>query len=68
MMIASLLTAAGFFNSMVYSFLCTSTWNTFLRTPLSCVQWCQYARKCVGDEMYEVMMKIAVEAKGKKIR
>ena len=26
---------------------------------LSCVQWCQYARKCVGDEMYEVMMKIA---------
>ena len=35
MMIASLLTAAGFFNSMVYSFLCTSIWNTFLRTPLS---------------------------------
>ena len=26
---------------------------------LSCVQWCQYARKCVGDEMYEVMTKIA---------
>ena len=26
---------------------------------LSCVQWCQYARKCVGDEMYEHMMKIA---------
>ena len=20
---------------------------------LSCVQWCKYARKCVGDEMYE---------------
>ena len=26
---------------------------------LSCVQWCQYARQCVGDEMYEQMMKIA---------
>ena len=26
---------------------------------LSCVQWCQYARKCVGDEMYEHMMAIA---------
>ena len=26
---------------------------------LSCVQWCTYARKCVGDEMYEHMMKIA---------
>ena len=26
---------------------------------LSCVQWCKYARKCVGDEMYELMMEIA---------
>ena len=26
---------------------------------LSCVQWCKYARKCVGDEMYEQMMRIA---------
>ncbi len=30
---------------------------------LSCVQWCQYARKCVGDEMYEQMMKIAQQQK-----
>ena len=33
---------------------------------LSCVQWCQYARKCVGDEMYEVMMKIAAEQTARK--
>ena len=33
---------------------------------LSCVQWCQYARKCVGDEMYEVMMKIAARQKATK--
>ena len=25
---------------------------------LSCVQWCEHARKCVGDEMYEKMMEI----------
>ena len=25
---------------------------------LSCVQWCQYARQCVGDEMYEQMMRV----------
>ena len=30
---------------------------------LSCVQWCKYARQCVGDEMYEVMMKIAERQK-----
>ena len=33
---------------------------------LSCVQWCQYARKCVGDEMYEAMMKIAQQQKEAK--
>lgn len=25
---------------------------------LSCVQWCQHARKCVGDEMYRQMMAV----------
>ena len=30
---------------------------------LSCVQWCKYARKCVGDEMYERMMEIASNQK-----
>ena len=30
---------------------------------LSCVQWCQYARQCVGDEMYGQMMKIAQQQK-----
>ena len=25
---------------------------------LSCVQWCQHARKCVGDEMYEQMLAV----------
>ena len=25
---------------------------------LSCVQWCKHARKCVGDEMYEQMLRV----------
>lgn len=33
---------------------------------LSCVQWCEYARKCVGDEMYEKMMEIARQNKRQK--
>lgn len=32
---------------------------------LSCVQWCQYARKCVGDEMYEHMMELTALQKEK---
>ena len=32
---------------------------------LSCVQWCQYARQCVGDEMYAHMMAIAEQQKKK---
>lgn len=32
---------------------------------LSCVQWCEHARKCVGDEMYEQMMKIVAQQKEK---
>lgn len=30
---------------------------------LSCVQWCKYARNCVGDEMYERMMEITANQK-----
>ena len=25
---------------------------------LSCVQWCEYAKQCVGEEMYDKMMEI----------
>ena len=33
---------------------------------LSCVQWCAFARKCVGDEMYEHMMEITAAQKAQK--
>ena len=30
---------------------------------LSCVQWCKYAKECVGEEMYNAMMEIAQNQK-----
>ena len=33
---------------------------------LSCVQWCKYAKKCVGEEMYNHMMEIAALQKRNK--
>ncbi len=33
---------------------------------LSCVQWCKYAKKCVGEEMYAHMMEIAQNQKRRK--
>ena len=34
---------------------------------LSCVQWCQYAKQCVGEEMYEAMMAVARRNKEEQI-
>ena len=33
---------------------------------LSCVQWCKYARQCVGEDMYAHLMKIAAAQKERK--
>ena len=33
---------------------------------LSCVQWCAYAKECVGEEMYAAMMEIAAQQKRNK--
>ncbi len=30
---------------------------------LSCVEWCEYAKECVGEEMYERLMKQLSEKK-----
>ena len=35
---------------------------------LSCVQWCQYAKQCVGEEMYNRMMEIAQRNKEERER
>ena len=34
---------------------------------LSCVQWCKYAKACVGEEMYEHLMKIAAAQKQRRV-
>ncbi len=31
---------------------------TIYNDTLSCIQWCRYARQCVGEEMYEAMKKV----------
>jgi len=36
---------------------------TVYNDKLTCVQWCQYAEKCVGKEMYERLMKVAAMQK-----
>ena len=38
---------------------CRQCGFTAYNDTLSCVMWCAAARECVGDEMYEHMMKIA---------
>ncbi len=33
---------------------------------LSCVQWCKYAKQCVGEEMYAHMMEVLASQKKRK--
>ncbi len=33
---------------------------------LSCVQWCRYAKQCVGEEMYNHMMEVLASQKKRK--
>ena len=45
---------------------CEKCGFTVYNDTLNCVQWCKYARQCVGDKMYEQMMKIAERQKAAK--
>ena len=45
---------------------CEKCGFTIYNDTLNCVQWCKYARQCVGDKMYEQMMKIAERQKTAK--
>ena len=33
---------------------------------LTCVQWCKYARQCMGDEMVERLLSVALQKKGRE--
>ncbi len=37
---------------------CEECGFTVYNDALSCVEWCEYAKECVGEETYEVLMKI----------
>ena len=36
---------------------CPKCGFTIYNDILSCIEWCQYARECVGDEMYNRLKK-----------
>ncbi len=44
---------------------CEACGFTIYNDALSCVQWCQYAKQCVGEEMYQHMMEVAAAQKKK---
>ena len=46
--------------------VCENCGYVIYNDTLSCVQWCKYARQCVGDKMYEQLMKIAERQKAAK--
>lgn len=39
---------------------CESCGFVVYNDTLSCVQWCQYAKQCVGETLYDHMMELAV--------
>ena len=43
--------------------VCTNCGFVIYNDTLTCVQWCQYARKCFGDEAYEQLMRISQRRK-----
>ena len=42
---------------------CSKCGQVVYNDLLSCVQWCEYARECVGDEKYERLMQQLSETK-----
>ena len=43
--------------------VCENCGFVICNDTLNCVQWCKYARECVGDRMYEAMMKMVRQKK-----
>ena len=46
--------------------VCENCGYTIYNDALTCVQWCQYARKCFGDAAYEQLIKVAQHQKDRK--
>jgi ribosomal protein S27AE len=45
--------------------VCENCGFVIYNDTISCVQWCKYAKLCVGADMYEKLMKIAEQAREK---
>ncbi len=39
--------------------VCENCGFTIYNDKVTCAQWCQYARSCFGDEVYESLMRVA---------
>lgn len=46
--------------------VCEKCGFTSYNDMLNCVQWCKYAKQCVGEEMYAHMMEIARQQKARR--
>lgn len=46
--------------------VCENCGFVIYNDTLTCVKWCKYARKCLGDEGYETLMKVAERAEERK--
>ena len=45
---------------------CEECGTTIYNDAVSCVQWCQYAKSCVGEAEYERLMEVARMQKEKQ--
>lgn len=45
---------------------CEKCGTVVYNDALNCVQWCQYAKQCVGEETYEALMKVAAAQKARR--
>ena len=49
------------------SAVCEKCGFTIYNDALNCVQWCKYARECVGETMYEQLMKVVENQKNRRM-
>ncbi len=46
--------------------VCDHCGFTVYNDALSCVQWCKYAKLCVGEETYRKLMEVAANQKARE--
>ncbi len=46
--------------------VCEKCGTKIYNDTLNCVQWCTYAKQCVGEEMYDQLMEVAAKQKERR--